>query len=166
MIDSGLAKSSSMSMRIDRQIHATPLGNQTEAEPLVESHPSPMPMTSEPEAEIRTRNGFGTAVSARSEIGVIADSTCRPLDAMPLGHSAFICGVCAPEHAPEWSCWLEEIGFIAGERVTVMARGAFGGDPLVVRVGHSTFALRRAEAQCVLVNLERPESNELPTPAL
>jgi ferrous iron transport protein A len=31
----------------------------------------------------------------------------------------------------------------------VMARGLPGADPLVVRVGNSTFALRRAEAACV-----------------
>jgi ferrous iron transport protein A len=30
-----------------------------------------------------------------------------------------------------------------------MARAALGGDPLVVRVAQSTFALRRAEAACV-----------------
>jgi ferrous iron transport protein A len=31
----------------------------------------------------------------------------------------------------------------------VMARGFPGGDPLVVRIGQSTFALRCAEAACV-----------------
>lgn len=38
-----------------------------------------------------------------------------------------------------------------GEQVELLARGALGGDPLVVRVGLSTFALRRAEAACILV---------------
>ena len=46
---------------------------------------------------------------------------------------------------------LADIGFIPGETVMVMARGWPGGDPLVVRVGVSTFALRRAEARCVTV---------------
>jgi len=32
-----------------------------------------------------------------------------------------------------------------------MARGLPGGDPLVVRIGQSTFALRQAEAACVRV---------------
>lgn len=59
--------------------------------------------------------------------------------------------VAAPAHAPEWRDWLEDFGFIAGEPVMVMARGVPGGDPLVVRVGLSTFALRRAEAACVEV---------------
>lgn len=48
---------------------------------------------------------------------------------------------------------LEEIGFIPGEQVMLMARGIPGGDPLVVRVGLSTFALRRAEAAAILVTL-------------
>jgi len=54
-----------------------------------------------------------------------------------------------PAHAPEWGSWLEEIGFVAGEHVSVLARGLPGADPLVVRIGQSTFALRRAEADCV-----------------
>ena len=44
---------------------------------------------------------------------------------------------------------LEEIGFLPGEQVSVMTRAMPGGDPLVVRVGMSTFALRRAEARCI-----------------
>lgn len=56
----------------------------------------------------------------------------------------------APDEAPEWHDWLQELGFIPGEKVMVMAH-APGGDPLVVRVGSSTFALRRAEAACIEV---------------
>ena len=33
----------------------------------------------------------------------------------------------------------------------LITRGLPGGDPLVVRIGQSTFALRRAEAACVRV---------------
>jgi ferrous iron transport protein A len=50
---------------------------------------------------------------------------------------------------PERARQLEEIGFLPGEHVMVMTRGFPGGDPLVVRVGQSTFALRGAEAACV-----------------
>lgn len=57
----------------------------------------------------------------------------------------------APEGCPEWREWLQEIGFLPGERVMLMARAQPGGDPLVVRVGGSTFALRVAEARCVSV---------------
>jgi ferrous iron transport protein A len=48
---------------------------------------------------------------------------------------------------------LVEIGFLPGERVRIVARGALGGAPLAVRIGTSTFALRRLEARCVQVAL-------------
>ena len=73
------------------------------------------------------------------------------LDSASIGHRLTIQQVQVPDMAPEWGRWLEEIGFIAGEQVMVMARAQPGGDPLVVRVGQSTFALRRAEAACVQV---------------
>lgn len=46
---------------------------------------------------------------------------------------------------------LRDLGFIPGARCEVMARMWLGGDPLVVRIGGSTFALRRAEAAAVRV---------------
>jgi ferrous iron transport protein A len=62
-----------------------------------------------------------------------------------------VAAVQAPDAMPEWARWLEEIGFIPGESVMLLTRGVPGGDPLMVRVGTSTFALRRAEAACVLL---------------
>ncbi len=73
------------------------------------------------------------------------------LDLALIGHALTVRQVQAPPAAPEWARWLEEIGFIVGERVMLMTRGLPGGDPLVVRIGQSTFALRRAEAACVRV---------------
>ncbi len=70
---------------------------------------------------------------------------------MPLRESASVLEVNAPPYAPEWSGWLAEIGFLPGERVQLLGRAVPGGDPLVVRVGDSTFALRVAEAACVQV---------------
>lgn len=70
---------------------------------------------------------------------------------MAIGQRLIVREVIGPAAAPEWVRQLDEIGFIAGEQVMLMARGAIGGDPLVVRVGTSTFALRRAEAACVHV---------------
>lgn len=46
---------------------------------------------------------------------------------------------------------LMEIGFLPGEKVRVIARGVPGGDPLAVRIGHTTFALRRLEAGLIQV---------------
>ena len=73
------------------------------------------------------------------------------LSALPLLEPAQVVVVQAPADAPEWADWLAQIGFLPGERVSVMAHARPGGDPLVVRVGDSTFALRRAEAACVQV---------------
>ena len=44
---------------------------------------------------------------------------------------------------------LRELGFIAGERVEIVAAGPFGAEPLLVQVGFTRFALRRAEADRV-----------------
>jgi len=78
-------------------------------------------------------------------------SSTATLDRASIGEALTVHQVQAPQAAPEWERWLEEIGFIAGEQVTLMARALPGGDPLVVRIGQSTFALRRAEAACVQV---------------
>ncbi len=73
------------------------------------------------------------------------------LSDLPLRQPATIESLHAPAAMPEWAPWLAQIGFLPGERVELLARAAPGGDPLVVRVGDSTFALRRAEADCVRV---------------
>ncbi len=46
---------------------------------------------------------------------------------------------------------LIELGFVHGERVEVIAQAMLGGDPFVVRVGTTTFALRRREVESVWV---------------
>jgi Fe2+ transport system protein FeoA len=51
---------------------------------------------------------------------------------------------------------LRDLGFVAGARCEVIARMWPAGDPLVVRVGGSTFALRRAEAAAVRVTRLAP----------
>jgi ferrous iron transport protein A len=48
---------------------------------------------------------------------------------------------------------LLEFGFVHGEHVQVLAEARPGRDPFVVRVGHTTLALRRHEAQSVWVEL-------------
>lgn len=51
---------------------------------------------------------------------------------------------------------LVEIGFVPGERVHIVEEVWPGGDPMAVRVGSTVFALRRREAQAVLVALDVP----------
>ena len=51
---------------------------------------------------------------------------------------------------------LVEIGFVPGERVQIIEEVWPGGDPMAVRVGSTVFALRRREAQAVLVQVDAP----------
>jgi len=50
---------------------------------------------------------------------------------------------------------LRDLGFVPGAHCEVVARMWPGGDPMAVRIGGSTFALRRAEAAAVRVQLSR-----------
>jgi ferrous iron transport protein A len=74
-----------------------------------------------------------------------------PLDTAAPGVAYTVHEIDYPGTGADWPQRLEELGFLPGERVMVKARAFPGGDPLSVRVGHSTFALRRAEAACVRV---------------
>jgi ferrous iron transport protein A len=47
---------------------------------------------------------------------------------------------------------LLELGFINGETVRVIAKGLFASGPMAVRVGGTTFALRRFEAALISVS--------------
>jgi ferrous iron transport protein A len=46
---------------------------------------------------------------------------------------------------------LAALGFVAGEPVRMLAHGPVGREPLLVQVGHTRFALRRREAERVMV---------------
>lgn len=50
---------------------------------------------------------------------------------------------------------LLEIGFVEGARVEVLHEGFVGRDPIAVRLDDMRVALRRREAQGVLVRLEK-----------
>ena len=49
---------------------------------------------------------------------------------------------------------LRELGFVAGERVEIVAAGPFGAEPLLVQIGYTRFALRRSEAARVHLRKE------------
>lgn len=49
---------------------------------------------------------------------------------------------------------LQTLGFIPGEQVTVLALGLFGGDPVLVQIGFTRFALRRTEADRIQVEVK------------
>jgi ferrous iron transport protein A len=46
---------------------------------------------------------------------------------------------------------LAELGFMAGETISVLRRGPGGREPIAVQVGDTVFALRRHEASCIQV---------------
>lgn len=55
--------------------------------------------------------------------------------------------------APELERRLIELGFVEGADVEVLHQGLFGGDPIAVRVAHTTIGLRRREAMAILVSV-------------
>ena len=75
------------------------------------------------------------------------------LDQARIGQKLIVRDVLANPHQPDWQRWLVDIGFIPGEPVELLHTGLMGKDPLLFRIGHAKFALRRAEAACVKVDL-------------
>ena len=48
---------------------------------------------------------------------------------------------------------LELLGFRVGETLQVLAKGLFGGDPVLVQIETSRFALRKNEAERIFVEI-------------
>lgn len=76
------------------------------------------------------------------------------LDLLRVGDSAVVVDVSAHDTAAHGAAFditrrLKELGFVKGEAVRILHRGYFGGEPLAVRIGHSTFALRCFEAALI-----------------
>ncbi len=65
--------------------------------------------------------------------------------------SAIVSGVEDRSEGDAISRRLREIGFVPGEAVKIISAGLIGRDPLVVQVGFTRFALRRAEAERVQI---------------
>lgn len=69
------------------------------------------------------------------------------------GDSATVSGL-TPAHGAEQLAIrlrLLELGFAVGERIRVIAESFPRRDPMAVRIGNTTFALRRAEAAMIQV---------------
>jgi len=49
------------------------------------------------------------------------------------------------------SARLRDLGFVRGEPVRIVATGPLGGEPLLIQVGFTRFALRRGEAERIVV---------------
>jgi ferrous iron transport protein A len=55
---------------------------------------------------------------------------------------------------------LLEAGFVEGARVALLHQGPMGGDPIAVRLDDMRVALRRREANGVLVQLDSPRGSQ------
>ena len=96
------------------------------------------------------------------DYGFALDPALVSLAALPPGTRGSVVSVgssAAPLSALERR--LLEFGFVHGEQVEILAEARPGRDPFVVRVGHTTLALRRREAQSVWIELHHETG---PTP--
>ncbi len=85
--------------------------------------------------------------------GAAKTASSLSLDKLPSHQWATVIDVIAPEQAEDRDLVLRltEIGFVPGEAVRIVASGLPGREPLAVRLGHTTFALRRHEAAFIRV---------------
>ncbi len=72
------------------------------------------------------------------------------------GECAVVVGLATTENAEQHaiSTRLLELGFSTGERIRVLAESFPSRDPMVVRIGNTTLALRRKEAAMIHVTHE------------
>jgi ferrous iron transport protein A len=94
---------------------------------------------------------------AAAPAGLALDPGYVSLSALSQGSSGLIVGVGTATTGSMTSLErrLLELGFISGEQFEVVAEAWPGRDPFVVRVGNTTLALRRREAESVWVELSR-----------
>lgn len=88
---------------------------------------------------------------ATAEFASLIDNDVRSLADLPPEMTAIVASVDATLVSAGVARRLAEIGFLPGETIRVLARVP-GGNPIAVRIGNSTFALRRHEAACVRVH--------------
>ncbi|MFC5526439.1 ferrous iron transport protein A [Rhodanobacter ginsengisoli] len=76
------------------------------------------------------------------------------LSDLPRGAPAVVVRVDDAHAADPIAQRLRDLGFVDGEPVRVVAVGPMGGDPVLIQIGFTRFALRRAEAARVSVREE------------
>lgn len=92
-----------------------------------------------------------------------------PLSELRIGIDATVAEVRPPVDARDQELVLRliEIGFLPGEKLRVIARGHPGEEPIAVRLGSTTFALRRFEAAFIQVTpVEALAAQPAPGPTL
>ena len=94
-----------------------------------------------------TASAHEPTVSKSTPLGTARRGFCGRLHAIEVRHETR--GLTAAELERR----LIELGFVEGAYIEVLHEGAFGRDPIAVRVDNSTVALRRREAMAILVTL-------------
>jgi ferrous iron transport protein A len=89
-------------------------------------------------------------------VAAVAGSAEVTLTELATGAVARVLSVSAPNMggSPEIARRLAELGFLPGERLRIVARGLLGREPIAVRIGTGTFALRLFEAAYIRVAAE------------
>ncbi|MDV3256499.1 MAG: ferrous iron transport protein A [Sphingomonas sp.] len=78
------------------------------------------------------------------------------LDQLKIGTRAWIAAIDWSALGQKEACRLRNFGFDEGVSIEPLHLGPFGRDPLAVRVGRMTVAIRKAQAQAVKVATEAP----------
>ena len=68
------------------------------------------------------------------------------------GTRAEIVGFCASEDLQDFLHRLYEIGFLVGEEVEVLQDAPVSKDPISIRIKDAVYAMRREDANLILVN--------------
>ena len=77
-----------------------------------------------------------------------------PLDQLKIGMRARIATIDWAALGEREACRLKHFGFDEGVSIEPLHLGPFGQDPLAVRVGRMTVAIRKAQARAVKVSTE------------
>jgi ferrous iron transport protein A len=109
-------------------------------------------------ANMSTISSFLSAAPAHAADtahGTLNEVAFQPLSLLRKGESAVVAGMEPAADADQLAVQirLRELGFVPGEEVRIVAESFPRRDPIAVRLGSTTFALRRHEAAMVRVTL-------------
>lgn len=83
------------------------------------------------------------------------------LDKIPKNKKAIIIEINEDNHLnnPHPASFIEkrllEMGFVEGAPIMLLHEAPYSKDPIIVRLRNNRIAIRRSEAQCILVQLEK-----------
>lgn len=97
---------------------------------------------------------IAAAMNEQTSISMLTSGSGEhPLSLLRKGQQAVIAGMAPAASVEEMTVQmrLRELGFLPGETLRIVAVSFAGSDPIAVRIGATTFALRRFEAAMVHV---------------